>query len=154
MVFRTFKRKWYRHTAYVYHPEVNPIPHVVLPNVCCVHNNAVTDAGTLFQMNWQSVNPPAVKILNFELIHQQAPGRGITDLVSRATMDVEAAKVAGEELSLDDAVRKQIADWHPEGASKAQPGERWDVYRVELGSVWPETIFDPDSDPGLKCVIM
>ena len=149
-----FNRTWYRHTAYVLHPVEPRFPKTALPFVCCVHNDTVTDAGTLFQTNWQSVTPPGIKIISSELVYKKAPYHYTSDTVREPLGDVEDAKAAGQELSLHDAVIKRVADTQPPQNNDTQSEEWWDLYKVELESLWPESLYDPDSDPGMKCVIM
>lgn len=149
-----FDRTWYRHTAYVAHPVEVRFPKASNPWVCCIHNNQVTDAGTLWMTDWQSRTPPGIKIISSELIYQKAPDRDIWGIVSKATKEVEEARGSGEDLSLHDVVMKRITDSGPPEKSGLQAWERWDIYKVEVESLWPETLYDPDRDPGWKCVIM
>lgn len=93
--------------------------------------------------NWQEKEPPKLKycLNTVKLICEDVPYRTVQDTVGEATVDVEAARAAGKELSLSQAVLNRYL-----GSQGTRPGERWDLYKAWVLSDWPETLYNPDQD--------
>jgi hypothetical protein len=79
-----------------------------------------------------------------ELVREDVPYRPITISVGEAAKDVEDARAAGRKLQLNKTAISRVTA--PDGAERTRSGEQWDLYKLEILSYWPMTLYEPQPD--------
>lgn len=150
----------YEQLCYVFQP-VKPGEYGDEPYIFCVHNNHLTDGGNCIGEDWQTRTSPLYKLEHAEVIRRCAhinedDLRGMIMQTGRqvgCSDEVKAGRLAND-VAFKEQMRRRLDEWVPPAPNPKVPREgEADIYEVKLLSHWPETLNDPDAEPG-SCRVM